>query len=295
MATQEEIEQHYDIDNEFYALILDDKYLGYTCGVWDKADNIEQSQADKFARLCRYAHVKPNSKVLDVGCGWGGLSTYIGESFSNTKVHGLTLSTKQLEYIKNAKNPIASVELSAWQNFTSPEPKFDAVISIGCLEHFATYEDSISGKQREIYKNFFDWCLSVTTPEAYVGLQTIIITRLPNNISELRDSWLVHKIFPGSALASISDIQEAVTDKYEISEVSRIGHDYVPTLQAWIDKMVLNKDELCSRYGEELYNQYIEYFEGAKRCFQTGYFDLYQVSLKRAQPTRIFKTQSQSD
>jgi cyclopropane-fatty-acyl-phospholipid synthase len=289
MATQEDIEKHYDIDNEFYALFLDETYLGYTCGVWDKADNIEQSQTDKFERLCRYAHVKPNSKVLDVGCGWGGLSTYINKNYQSTYVHGLTLSTKQLEYINNAKNPIASVELCAWQNFVAPEPKFDALISIGCLEHFATYEDSISGKQRQIYKDFFDWCLSVTTPEAYVGLQTIIITRLPNNIQELRDSWLVHKIFPGSALASISDIQEAVNDKYEISAVSRIGHDYVPTLQAWSDKMLQNRAEIVAGYGQELFDEYLAYFEGAKRCFETGYFDLYQVSLKRAQPTRIFK------
>jgi cyclopropane-fatty-acyl-phospholipid synthase len=289
MATQEDIEKHYDIDNEFYALFLDDKYLGYTCGVWDSAKNIEQSQTDKFERICNYAHVKADYKVLDVGCGWGGLSTFIGEHFDNTYVHGLTLSTKQLQYIQNAKNPIASVELCAWQNFVAPERKFDAIISIGCLEHFATYEDSISGKQREIYKDFFDWCLSVTTPDAYVGLQTIIITRLPSNIQELRDSWLVHKIFPGSALASISDLQESVTDKYEISAVSRIGHDYVQTLQAWIDKMLLNKDELVEKYGQVLFDEYLAYFEGAKRCFETGYFDLYQVSLKRAQPTKIFK------
>ncbi|WP_047534082.1 class I SAM-dependent methyltransferase [Methylotenera sp. N17] len=289
MATKEDIEQHYDVDNEFYALFLDDKYLGYTCGVWDTATTIEQSQTDKFERLCNYSHVKSGGKVLDVGCGWGGLSTYINENFSNTHVHGLTLSTKQLEYVNSANNPIASAELCAWQDFQPPETKFDAVISIGCLEHFATYEDSISGKQREIYKQFFDWCLSVTTPDAYVGLQTIIITRLPNNIDELRDSWLVHKIFPGSALASISDLQEAVIDKYEISAVSRIGHDYVPTLQAWSEKMLQNKEALIAQYGQVLFDEYLAYFDGARRCFETGYFDLYQVSLKRAQPTRIFK------
>lgn len=288
MATQQEIEQHYDIDNDFYALFLDDKYLGYTCGVWDKAETIEQSQTDKFERLCNYAHVKPNSRVLDVGCGWGGLSTYVSENIAKATVHGLTLSTKQLEYVNQAGNPSASAELCAWQNF-KPSAKYDAIVSIGCLEHFATYEDSISGKQREIYKQFFDWCLSVTTPDAYVGLQTIIITRLPNNIDELRDSWLVHKIFPGSALASISDLQEAVTDKYEISAVSRIGHDYVPTLQAWSAKMLQNKEELVARYGQALFDEYLAYFDGARRCFETGYFDLYQVSLKRVQPTRIFK------
>ena len=86
---------------------------------------------------------------------------------------------------------------------------------------------------------------------------------------------------------SISDIQAAIVDKYEISKVSRIGLDYVQTLKEWDIKLQSNKDLIIARYSEELYELYHNYFNAASRCFETGYFDLYQVSLKRAEPTRI--------
>lgn len=287
MATQDDIEKHYDVGNDFYEMCLDEKYLGYTCGVWDKATTNEQSQKDKFERLCHYANVKEGSNVLDVGCGWGGVMKFVSEKYPTAHVHGLTLSTKQIDYIDSLKLTSNSVELRAWQNYSPPEHKFDAITCIGCLEHFATYEDSAEGRQRDIYKNFFDWCLSVTTPEAQIGLQTIVMTRMPSNLTELRDSWLVHEVFPGSALSSISDIQAAIVDKYEISKVSRIGLDYVQTLKEWDIKLQSNKDLIIARYSEELYELYHNYFNAASRCFETGYFDLYQVSLKRAEPTRI--------
>ena len=240
MATQDDIEKHYDVGNDFYEMCLDEKYLGYTCGVWDKATTNEQSQKDKFERLCHYANVKEGSNVLDVGCGWGGVMKFVSEKYPTAHVHGLTLSTKQIDYIDSLKLTSNSVELRAWQNYSPPEHKFDAITCIGCLEHFATYEDSAEGRQRDIYKNFFDWCLSVTTPEAQIGLQTIVMTRMPSNLTELRDSWLVHEVFPGSALSSISDIQAAIVDKYEISKVSRIGLDYVQTLKEWDIKLQSN-------------------------------------------------------
>ena len=98
----------------------------------------------------------------------------IRDRYPTAHVHGLTLSTKQIDYIDSLKLTSNSVELRAWQNYSPPEHKFDAITCIGCLEHFATYEDSAEGRQRDIYKNFFDWCLSVTTPEAQIGLQTIV-------------------------------------------------------------------------------------------------------------------------
>lgn len=288
MATQADIEAHYDVDNDFFALFLDKGYRAYTCAVWDNAKTLEEAQVDKFKRLCRYANVQDGYKVLDVGCGWGGLMSFMADEYPNAQIHGLTLSTKQVEHINGTKNKNVSAELLSWEHYPVPAQKFDSVICVGGMEHFATQEDSVSGRQRDIYKKFFDWCLSVSTPNAQVGIHTIVITRPPNNITELKDSkYLQEKVFPGSALACISDIQSAVVDKYEISAVSRIGMDYVRTLAEWKMRLIQNKDIVVERYGQSLFDHYTVYFDSASRCFETGYFDLYQVSLKRATSTRI--------
>jgi cyclopropane-fatty-acyl-phospholipid synthase len=288
MASQADIAHHYDVDNDFFALFLDKKYRAYSCGVWEKAVDLEQAQEDKFDRLCRYANVSQDHHVIEIGCGWGGLMNTIVEKYPNTHVHGLTLSKEQFEFINATSKPNISLELCSWQDYAPPERKFDSIISIGAFEHFASFEDQAASRQRDIYKIFFDWCLSISTPDAQIGLQTIVISRAPNTLSELRDSrYLLDKVFPGSALPSISDIQAAIVDKYEISAVRRIGLDYARTLLEWNKRLELNKDKIVEHYGQELYDHYRTYFDAARRCFETGYVDLYQVSLKRVKPLRI--------
>lgn len=289
MATQVEIESHYDVDNDFFALFLDKKYRAYTCAVWDDADSLISAQEAKFDRLCKFANVKPGSKVLDVGCGWGGLMNYIADEYSGAHVHGLTISSEQYAYVNENKKPSVTVDLCPWEKYKTLETKFDSIISVCAFEHFATLQDQMANKQRDIYKTFFDWCLSVSTDSAQIALQNIVITRLPSNISELRDTrFLLDKVFPGSALPTISDIQAAVVDKYEISSVCRIGMDYVRTLTEWRNNLEREKSTVLANYGESVYEHHIHYLEAARRCFESGYTDLYQVSLKRASPTRVF-------
>jgi cyclopropane-fatty-acyl-phospholipid synthase len=99
MASKTDIEQHYDVDNDFFALFLDKKYRTYSCGGWKNDVDLEQAQENKLDRLCRYANVSQGHRVIDVGCGWGGLMSRIIEKYPNTHVHGLTLSTQQFEYV----------------------------------------------------------------------------------------------------------------------------------------------------------------------------------------------------
>lgn len=288
MATKADIEHHYDVDNDFFKLFLDKKYRAYSCGVWKTAVDLEQAQEHKLDRLCRYANVSQGHHVIDVGCGWGGLMKRILEKYPDTQVHGLTLSTQQFDYVASISNQQLSVDLCSWQDYVPPQRKFDSIISIGAFEHFASFEDHAASRQRDIYKSFFDWCLTVSTPEAQIGLQTIVINRAPNSLSEVRDSrYLLEKVFPGSALPSISDIQAATIDKYEISAVRRIGLDYARTLSEWNKRMVLNKDAIVARYGQDLFEHYRIYFDSAQRCFESGYIDLYQASLRRVKPLRI--------
>ncbi|EUJ10995.1 methyltransferase, cyclopropane fatty acid synthase [Methylophilaceae bacterium 11] len=290
MATQDDIESHYDVDNDFFALFLDEKYRTYTCAVWDGTEDLVQAQVNKFKRLCQYAHIQKGQNIIDVGCGWGGLLSYIADEYLDTNAYGVTLSSNQAAYINSLVKQNVSASPISWEDVAVPEKKYDAIVSVCALEHFATFEESEAGLQRDVYKKFFDWCLSVTTDDAYIGLQSIIITRHAENLKELRGAkYLKDKVFPGSALSSISDIQAGIIDKYQIVEATTIGLDYVPTLIEWDRRLQMHRDTIIAKYGAELYDHYRIYFASAIDCFESGYWDVYQASLKRAKPIRAFK------
>jgi len=291
MATQEDIEAHYDVGNDFFELILDKQFLAYTTGIWSDATTLEEAQQHKFDRLTNFANIQQGNSVLDVGCGWGGYLNHLSHQFNgDIRPHGLTISTQQYEYINQHKKEGVTADLCPWQEYSCGEnQKFDAIVSVCAFEHFATIEDNKANRQIEIYKNFFDWCLSVSTDDAKVAIQTIVMTRPPENIVELKGSQYLQKVFPGSAMATISDIQEAILGKYEIFEAKRVGVDYVKTLAAWNERLEQNKETIISTYSAELYEHYRRYFTGASECFKTGYFDVLQISLKRAIPVRFFK------
>lgn len=288
MATQDDIEYHYDVDNRFYDLFLDKDYLAYSCAVWKDAQTLESAQKAKLDRLCRYAGIQPHQRVIDIGCGWGGLLKHIGQNYLDTKLHGLTLSTNQFSYVQALNLPNTTAELISWQDFKPLDQKFDAIVSIGAFEHFASFEDQLKNKQREIYRYFFEWCRSISTNDASIGLQTIVINRAPQSLSEVRDSrFILTRVFPGSALPCINDIQASIVDQYEIAQAKKIGVDYARTLKEWNARLQNNKDKIIKTYSEDLFNHYQNYFEACERCFQSGYVDLFQVSLKRIKPIRI--------
>ncbi len=76
MATAEDVQFHYDVHNDFYALFLDSSFRAYSCGVWEQAATLEEAQQDKIRRLCDFAKIESDKTVLDIGCGWGGLMRY---------------------------------------------------------------------------------------------------------------------------------------------------------------------------------------------------------------------------
>src|SRR5579872_6557576 len=99
MATTDDIKFHYDVDNDFFKLFLDDKYRIYSCGVWEAADSLEDAQENKLKRIADFANIKKGNRVLDIGCGWGGMLDYCLDVRDAKNVMGITLSKAQYEYI----------------------------------------------------------------------------------------------------------------------------------------------------------------------------------------------------
>lgn len=292
MATQSEIQLHYDVSNDFYSLFLDKRYRNYSCGVWKTAQTLEDAQEHKLDRICRYARISPGDRIIDVGCGWGGLMHYAIESCEAESAQGLTLSEDQFCFVKETAGQFnINIELCSWQDYRQREKLlFSAITSVGAFEHFASLEDRRAGRQRSIYRDFFSWCQLISTHDAFIGLQTIITNRPPASLSELRDTqYLLKKVFPGSALPSLSDIQIASADLYEINSLKRIGMDYALTLDEWLLRLQRNRTEVIERFDLELFTHYQNYFLAARRSFQAGVVDLVQISLKPVQLMNFFR------
>lgn len=287
MATRAQIAFHYDVDNDFYSLILDDKHRAYSCAVWDQAHDLDTAQGNKIARMCRYAGMQPGHRIVDVGCGWGGLMLHAVQELGTASAHGLTLSTEQFNYIRAGAAPRVSVSLQSWTEHRAPHCSYDAVVSIGAFEHFASREDRARNEHRQVYVRFFDWCLTVSTVQAQVGLQTIVTARAPRSLQELRDTrYLLENVFPGSTLPTVADIQAATVDRYEFLDFRRIGLDYARTLQCWSERLHANADHIVARYGDSLFQHFATYFAAAERSFRSGLVDLLQLSLRRPQAWR---------
>jgi cyclopropane-fatty-acyl-phospholipid synthase len=282
MATAAEIQAHYDVDNEFYAIFLDRDYRTYSCAVWEGAETLERAQQQKLARIARFADVKTDDSVLDIGCGWGGMMKYCREELLARETVGLTLSKAQCDYVARTAPAPISIHLCSWRDYERGGAPFDALVSIGAFEHFASLHDRRQGRQVAIYRDFFRQCQRLSRPAARLGLQTIVAAKNPDSMQSARDArFLLSDIFQGTALPRVSEIHEAMEGLYEEQQSVMIGQDYAKTLTHWQRRLEAQREHVIARYGSELFERYCRYFVAARRSFENGYIDLRQMSLRR--------------
>lgn len=124
-------EQHYNTDNAMFARMLGPT-MNYSCGYWKDAETLDEAQRNKMDLICRKLDLKEGMSVLDIGCGWGGLSLYMAKEYG-VKVTGVTISTEQLAYAREHD----AGHLVNWllQDYRSMEGQFDRIVSVGMFEH----------------------------------------------------------------------------------------------------------------------------------------------------------------
>jgi len=272
-ASIEAIQAHYDTGNSFYSQWLD-RTLTYSCALWDDADTLEEAQVHKLDYHIEQAKAAGAARVLDIGCGWGSLLERLATAHGVGQAVGLSLSEAQLKHIEARRTPGVDVRLESWSDHATEQP-YDAIISIGAIEHFVRPETSIEDRI-EIYRHFFDRSRAMLRPGGFMSLQTMAY----GSIGRFKASSLA-SIFPESDLPRLAELVTAMERKFEIVRLRNDPDQYARTGQVWLDSIRRNRDTIVSVVGEDRTVDFERFLSGGIKGYEAGIFNLFRITLRR--------------
>jgi cyclopropane-fatty-acyl-phospholipid synthase len=265
------VAHHYDLRDELYELFLDaDKQ--YSCAYWTDPDHetLEQAQLDKKAHIAAKLALEPGQRVLDIGCGWGGMALFL-HKVAGVDVLGVTLSEHQL---KIARERAAAAGVSdhvkfELRDYRLLDEQFDRIVSVGMFEHV--------GARR--YDEFFAKCRELLKPDGVMLLHTI--GKL-GEASLAPDPFTDKYIFPGYHLPALSEMVTA-SQKVRLiaSDVENLRLHYAYTLQHWLDRATRARKRIESMYDERFFRMWEFYLAGGIVMFENGGACNYQIQYIR--------------
>ena len=270
--SKKNISAHYDLGNEFFSIWLD-KTLTYSCGIFNSNDEtLEKAQINKYNKLIDLIQPKPGSKVLEIGCGWGGFAEQIAKNY-DVKLDCITISKKQYEFTRSKINKLGlnhkvNIKMLDYRDVKS---NYDNIISIEMLE--AVGEKYLSNYFKTIKKNL--------SPNGKAAIQTILINDKLYDRYRTKEDFIQKFIFPGGFLPSLKSLKKITSNcGLEINSQSLYGEHYSSTLQKWRGSFLNSWDQI-SRQGfntnfKNMWDFYLSYCEAG---FKSKNIDLVQFSL----------------
>ncbi len=225
-------EWHYDLGNDLFEKMLDERMI-YSCGYWREAQTLGEAQEAKLDLICRKLGLKEGDRLLDIGCGWGGLARFAAEEYG-AEVVGITISKEQaaLGRERCAGLPI-EIRL---QDYRDLRETFDHVASVGMFEHVGVKN----------YAAYFGVVQRALRPGGLFLLHTIGGA----GDTPTADPWLNKYIFPNGSAPSAGQIIKALGKRFVLEDWHAFGADYDRTLMAWHANFTRHWDELSATYDE---------------------------------------------
>lgn len=265
-------ERHYDIGNDVFEAMLDST-MSYSCGYWHKAETLEQAQENKLELICQKLQLMPGERLLDIGCGWGGLAKYAAENYG-VHVVGITVSKEQQQLARQrcAGLPV-DIEL---RDYRELQGQFDKIVSVGMFEH-------VGKKNYEVY---FDNVLRLLKSEGLFLLHTIG----SHCTTEAVDPWIDKYIFPNGKLPSAKEIASMVENKFIIDDWHNFGQDYDRTLMAWMHNFEQAWPDLRPHYGQQFYRMWKYYLMSSAGYFRCRQGQLWQIVMSKRERVAQYRS-----
>ncbi|MDA7489687.1 cyclopropane-fatty-acyl-phospholipid synthase family protein [Candidatus Pelagibacter ubique] len=263
------VAHHYDLSDELYSLFLDPKKQ-YSCGYFiNENDTLEDAQNNKIQHIIKKLNIKPNQKVLDIGCGWGSLAIDIAKS-TNCEVTGITLSENQFNYcVKKAKKLNLENQVTfKLIDYRQLDEKFDRIVSVGMFEHVG----------RKFYKNFFNKIDNLLNDDGVSLVHTI------GSVNPPRDPhpWITKYIFPGGYTPSLSEVVTPVEKAgLIVSDIEVLKLHYSHTLRHWKENCIKNKIQIINMFDEKFFRMWEFYLASCESAFKWGDQVVYQFQLTK--------------
>ena len=275
--SKKNVAHHYDINEEIYKLFLD-KDMQYSCGYFHN-DNVslEQAQIDKKNHLIKKLNInRKNLKVLDIGCGWGGMALQIAKD-TGAHVKGITLSKNQHETaIKRCKelnlDSIVDFELTDYRNINE---KYDRIISVGMFEHVG----------KEYFNEFFKKIKNILTDDGIMVLHSIGSKSLPYNTN----SWIKKYIFPGGYIPSISEVVNVIErEDLWINDLEILRLHYANTIKHWHNNFKKNKEKIANILDDRFCRMWEFYLLVSEYSFRNMGNMVFQMQITKNQESLPF-------
>ncbi len=255
--------KHYDLGNDLYRAMLD-KRLVYTCAYWKGAKSLDEAQEAKLDLVCRKIGAKPGMKILELGCGWGSFAKYAAEKYG-VSVLGVTVSKEQVALgTELCKGLPVELRLQDYRDVTGT---FDAVISIGVMEH-------VGYKNYHTYMEVVDRCLK----EDGIGF---VHTIGSNRTIKAGEPWTNKYIFPNGMLPSIAGLGKALEKDFMMEDWHNFGPYYDPTLMAWYANFEEAWPQLQPKYGDRFFRMWKYYLLSSAGGFRSRHQQLWQIVFTR--------------
>lgn len=261
---------HYDVSNNFYGLWLDDERV-YSCAYFEQpTDSLDTAQRNKLAHVCRKLRLKPGERLLDIGCGWGALVCWAAREHG-VYAHGITLSTRQLEYARErirteGLEDRVTVELCDYRDLKG-QGVYDKVSSIGMFEHvgLANLPAYYAMVRRVLKPGGLFLNHGITHDEE--GWSKTVATKFINRY-----------VFPDGELDCVSNIQLGMERAgYEIHDVEGLRPHYAMTLRHWVQRLEAQHEAATAEVGEAAYRVWRLYMAACALEFEAGGTSIYQI------------------
>jgi cyclopropane-fatty-acyl-phospholipid synthase len=265
----EAIHHHYDVSNRFYEMVLGPS-MAYTCACYPSDDaTLEQAQEHKFDLVARKLGLRPGMRLLDVGCGWGGMVRHAVREYGVTAI-GVTLSRDQATWGQEAlerEGLTGRAEIRHLDYRAVPEVGFDAISSIGLTEHIGVAN----------YPAYFGFLLSRLRPGG--RLLNHCITRSDNRHPGIKRRGFIDRyVFPDGELTGSGAVITAMQDAgFEVQHEENLRRHYARTLAGWCSNLVQHWDECVAEVGIGTAKVWGLYMAGSRLGFESRQIELHQV------------------
>ncbi|MGH8615206.1 MAG: class I SAM-dependent methyltransferase [Gammaproteobacteria bacterium] len=266
--------RHYDLGNDFYRLWLD-RAMQYSCAYYSTPGaDLDQAQTAKMDHICRKLRLAPGERVIEAGCGWGGLAIHMARCYG-VRVIAYNISLQQLRF---ARSQAARLGLSEQVEFVHDDYRnihgeCDVFVSVGMLEH-------VGKRHYSAFGGVIDRCLT----DRGRGL----IHSIGRSQPAATNCWINKRIFHGTHAPSLQELMEILEPwSFVAWDVENLRPHYVQTLQAWLQRFEAKHERIVADHGPKFFRAWRLYLCGSLAAFRVGDLQLFQVVFCRPQCDRF--------